>query len=236
MISRTALCALVAALALALLTVTTDAHSWVECSDWRPNNKNKPAWGEKDGKCFGYARRFPITQKVKFGGRDSRDEDKGIYNRHFDQGRGNNAPPCSNRKNGAEKGDDETRGKKSVGDAYGGKYGPMATTSAGETMCVRWPAKTHNDSDDHKVMINMQKTETKEDPSQKELDGLNIAELAFSNCNGLQKDNEKNDNSPCGGCFNIRKDQKPGTYMVQWQWRLNDEMYTSCYDVKVLAK
>ncbi|KAF9363140.1 hypothetical protein BGX34_004798 [Mortierella sp. NVP85] len=231
MFSRTVLCALAAAMALALLSSVTEAHSWADCVDWRFKDPKKPGWADRHGTCHAWARRYPLKEKVKFGRLDSHNP-----NRHYDQGDSGKIYPCSDGRHGESPGDNETRGKP-IESAYGGKYGTMATATPGQLMCVRWPAKNHaRESGLKKVHINMQRKMTKEDPSQKELDRDFITkDLAYGNCTDHKK--KKEDFAPCGGCFNIREDQKPGTYLVQWRWQLNDdEFYTSCWDVRVIAK
>ncbi|KAF9170451.1 hypothetical protein BGX21_009309 [Mortierella sp. AD011] len=227
-IAKTTLFALAAALAMALLATTTEAHSWADCVDWRFNNPNKPGWTDSDGKCHGWARKFPYKSKVKFGDLDSADP-----NRHYQQNP-KDFTPCSDGKHGREPGADETR-QNPVSKAYGGNWGAMATVTAGDQMCVRWPAKNHavKDEKDRGVFINMPPTITTKDPSQSQLMKMTIAKLPYKNCNNIKGDT---DHTPCGGCFTIPKDRKAGTYMLQWRWELNDnEWYTSCWDVKVNA-
>src|SRR5690606_35581455 len=81
-------------LALFVLAVV-EAHSWAECFDWRFLNKNKPGWSDKDGLCYGYARRFPLGHK--FGTMDSKPA------RHYQQLRGKRKdPPCADGKHGQD--------------------------------------------------------------------------------------------------------------------------------------
>lgn len=227
-ISKTTLIALVATLAVALLATMTEAHSWADCVDWRFNDPKKPGWTTNHGKCFAYARKFPYKSKTKFG-----DLDSSSPNRHYQQNP-KDFTSCSDRRHGREPGADESR-QNPISKSYGGNYGPMAETRAGDTMCVRWPAKNHavKDEKDRGVFINMPPTITTKDPKQSDLMKMTIAKLPYKNCNPIKGDT---DHTPCGGCFKIPADRKPGTYMIQWRWELNpNEWYTSCWDVKVNA-
>ncbi|KAI8361912.1 hypothetical protein B0O80DRAFT_89336 [Mortierella sp. GBAus27b] len=233
MFSRTAfICALAAALTITLLSTMAEAHSWADCVDWRFKDSKKQSYADGAGRCHGWARRFPVNSKYKFGQLDDASP-----NRHYDQGpinRGN--PACSDRKRGAEKGSDETRATSS-NPAYGGKWGTQAVATPGQKMCVRWPAKTHaGESGLQPVFINMQKQSTKSDPSQKDLNDSKktyITKLKYQNCNGKIN----GDFTPCGGCWTVPSDAKAGTYLVQWRWKLNsDEFYTSCWDLRVDGK
>jgi len=230
MLARSTLCALVAALALALLSTTTEAHSWADCVDWRFNNPNKPGWTDQLGKCFGYARQFPYKNGVKFGKLDSADP-----NRHYEQSHTKDPDACSNGHNGKEPGSDESR-KNPISKAYGGKWGPMSTAVPGQKMCIRWPSKNHAPEDGvPDVFVYMPKDITTKDLKQSQLLKSQVARLPFDNCNEIGGKKGK-DLWPCGGCFNIPKDLKTGTYMVQWRWELNrGEFYTSCWDVRVNA-
>ncbi|KAF9909663.1 hypothetical protein BX616_011101 [Lobosporangium transversale] len=228
MLARTTLCALVA-LAMTLLTTVTEAHSWADCVDWRFNDPKNPGWTNKHGKCFGWARKYPVTSRVTFGGLDSASP-----NRHYQQNP-SDFTSCSDGRHGREPGADETR-QNPISKAYGGRYGAMATGKAGEEICVRWPAKNHAvpDEDDRGVFINMPSEPTNRDPSQSQLMKMNIAKLPYKNCNHIRGDT---DHTPCGGCFKIPEDRKTGTYMVQWRWELNDdEWYTSCWDLRVIGR
>ncbi|KAF9114726.1 hypothetical protein BGW39_003266, partial [Mortierella sp. 14UC] len=57
--------------AFALLTVLVEAHSWADCVDWRFNDPAKPSFSESGGKCFGWARQYPVNSGIRFGGLDS---------------------------------------------------------------------------------------------------------------------------------------------------------------------
>ncbi|KAG0248377.1 hypothetical protein DFQ27_000933, partial [Actinomortierella ambigua] len=106
---------------------------------------------------------------------------------------------------------------------------------AGDTMCVRWPAKNHaKETGVNGVFINMPPAPTLKDPeSQADLMKMTIAKLPYENCTHIKGDT---DFTPCGGCFEIPKDRTPGDYLIQWRWELNDnEWYTSCWDVTVTA-
>ncbi|KAF9953288.1 hypothetical protein BGZ70_000305 [Mortierella alpina] len=213
---------------LTLLIAMTEAHSWADCVDWRPNNPNKPGWGAKDGKCFGYARQYPVNSKRRFG-----DLDSDSPNRHYQQNP-KDFTSCSDGRAGREPGAKENY-QKQLSKSYGGKFGNMATAVPGQRMCVRWPAKNHavKDEKDRGVFINMPKKPTTGDLKQSVLMKNTLAKLPYKNCNPIKGDT---DHTPCGGCFNLPKDIGPGRYMFQWRWELNpNEWYTSCWDVQVNA-
>ncbi|KAG0228598.1 hypothetical protein BGW42_002088 [Actinomortierella wolfii] len=220
----------IATAAIALLAAVSDhveAHSWADCVDWRFNDPKKPGFRDSDGKCFGYARKFPFKSKTPFG-----DLDSASPNRHYQQDP-DDFTACSDGRHGREPGADETR-QNPISKAYGGRFGNMASVKAGEMMCVRWPAKNHavKSEEDRGVFINMPKTITNKDPNQSEFMKNTIAKLPYKNCNH-QSDT---DHTPCGGCFIVPADRKPGIYSVQWRWELNDnEWYTSCWDLQVTA-
>ncbi|KAF9282865.1 hypothetical protein BGZ68_005713 [Mortierella alpina] len=204
---------LVSALAVFSSAPSAEAHSWAACINWKFNDRRKPDWSDKGGRCLGYARRYPFRKSMFV-------LDSMSPSRHYQQPK--NGPACSNGKVG-RKGDvgaDETRGKNSITEAYdteNDEYGPMTTTRVGNTLCVRWPAKNHaeNNEDETVVLINMAKKAGK-DPSQKILDRSNVAKLPYKNCGK----NKNSDRRPCGGCFKV-PERIPGIYLLQWRWMLN---------------
>ncbi|KAF9572058.1 hypothetical protein EC968_010389 [Mortierella alpina] len=206
---------------------SVEAHSWAACINWKFNNKQKPDWSDKGGKCLGYARRYPY--KNIFYSLDSRSP-----SRHYQQPK--NGPACSDGIHGKDKdvGSDERPGKKSISEAYNGQWGPMTTTKVGNKLCVRWPAKNHaeKNEDETMVWINMSKKPVRpgqKDPSQKSLDKNNVIKLPYKNCGK----NKNTDRRPCGGCFEV-PEREPGIYLLQWRWMLNPgEWYTSCADVEI---
>ncbi|KAG0032647.1 hypothetical protein BGZ81_010372 [Podila clonocystis] len=220
MFFKTSTCTLLVISAFALFTSTSpaDAHSWADCIDWKFNDPNKKAWGDDDGECMGYARRFPLGEE--FGSLDHANP-----GRHYQQD-GDKAPACSDGVHGKEKASDETRADPPE-NAYGGKdYGAMTVTTVGDELCVRWPAKNHaekNESDKLVVLINLAKEEG-EDPSQEELSKQLVVGLPYKNCDS----GSNPDRRPCGGCFTVPS-RTPGIYTLQWRWMLNKgEWYTSC--------
>ncbi|KAG0362002.1 hypothetical protein BGZ54_008829 [Gamsiella multidivaricata] len=232
MLFKTSFTALVVASLAVFSTYTpqAEAHSWMDCVDWKFNNAKTQDWSDKGGKCQGYARRFPLGKK--FASLDSASP-----NRHYRQPKKNpNSYPCSDRKHGEERGSDETRASP-VEKAYGGKYGRMTTTTVGDTLCVRWPAKNHatKDEENHPVFINLSKVRDGKDISQKELTANNIAKLNYKNCNSKFPNQ---DQRACGGCFKVPV-RASGVYLLQWRWLLNanvNEWYTSCADVRIGPK
>ncbi|KAF9360042.1 hypothetical protein BGX26_010692 [Mortierella sp. AD094] len=220
-------CAVILVSALTILSSTTpavEAHSWMDCVDWKFNNPKKQDFSDKGGKCNGYARRFPINKG--FGTLDSADP-----SRHYQQaGNPNTALPCSDHHHGRDVGSDETLAKP-VSKAYGGKWGKMTVTNVGNTLCVRWPAKNHAESNEDNtiVQINLSKVRNGKDVSQQELLKNTIAKLPYKNCGKAST----SDKRPCGGCFKVPV-RASGTYLMQWRWMLNPgEWYTSCADVQI---
>ncbi|KAF9308845.1 hypothetical protein BG003_010513 [Podila horticola] len=215
--------------AMALLAAMVEAHSWADCVDWRFNDPKNPGWTDRHGKCFGWARQYPVNSGVRFG-----DLDSASPNRHYQQNP-RDFTACSDRVHGREPGADETR-QNPISKAYGGRFGAMASVRAGEEICVRWPAKNHAvpNEEDRGVFINMPSEITSGDPNQNQFMKMNIAKLKYKNCNHISGDS---DHTPCGGCFRIPADRKTGTYVVQWRWELNDnEWYTSCWDLRVQGR
>ncbi|KAI1318566.1 hypothetical protein EDD11_006256 [Mortierella claussenii] len=214
-------------LSLSSFGSVVEAHSWADCIDWKPKDPENPRWSDKDGHCEGYARRFPLNHA--FGTLDSASP-----SRHYQQDHKNpdKAPPCSNGHWGKDKGSDETLADP-PSDAYGGKYGQMTLTQVGATLCVRWPAKNHAESneDDTEVQINLSKNVNGKDPSQQELLKNTIKLLPYKECDEAST----TDKRPCGGCFEVPV-RASGRYLLQWRWMLNPgEWYTSCADIEIGA-
>ncbi|KAG0057426.1 hypothetical protein BGZ90_005338 [Linnemannia elongata] len=196
-----------------------EAHSWVDCMDWKFNKKGKQDWSDQGGKCVGYARRFPVALGRAFGSHDT------LWPpRHYFQD-GNNpdaAPPC-NTAVGARL--SESRASP-VSAAYGGQFGRMTVTTVGDTLCARWPAKNHAQPShaNFTVHIYLSKAQNGKDDTQMELLKNNIANLNFRNCNVGPNE----DRRPCGGCFKVPARAK-GTYLLQWRWA----GYASCADIQI---
>ncbi|KAG0232280.1 hypothetical protein BGW41_001923 [Actinomortierella wolfii] len=208
--------------------MTAEAHSWADCVDWRFNNPNEKGWTDKHGKCFGWARQYPLAANRPFGTLDSFSPNRHYYQNPKD------FVPCSDGVHGVEPGADETR-QNPISKAYGGKFGTMASVKAGDTICVRWPAKNHAvaSEKDKGVFINMPPTPLDKDPTQAEFNKMTIAKLKYKDCNFIKDDTDK---TPCGGCFQVPANRTAGIYVVQWRWELNDnEWYTSCWDLAVTA-
>ncbi|KAF9202856.1 hypothetical protein BGZ49_007011 [Haplosporangium sp. Z 27] len=217
---------IIASAVLALVASVVEAHSWADCVDWRFNDPSKPGYSAKDGQCYGWARKYPMD-KTPFGKLDSANP-----NRHYQQKKGDSNPvPCSDGHSGTEPGSDETR-QNPISKAYGGKYGKQAATTAGNKICMRWPAKNHAvpSEPEHFVFINMPKKLLTKDPDQITFSKSNIAKIPFKNCNFTSD----TDTTPCGGCFTVPAGLTSGNYVVQWRWQLNPgEFYTSCWDLNV---
>jgi hypothetical protein len=230
MVFKTYLSVLIVATLAMLCTLApqAEAHSWIDCVDWKSSGNDKK-W--TNGKCNGYARRYPV--KPRFASLDSASP-----NRHYHQSHNNvnSQPACSDGRSGEESGADETRPPK-IADAYyktSGKnsaWGKMTVTTAGDTLCVRWPAKNHaGDRDGGRVLINWMKDDMKKNHAQSVLNKHQLTTLDYSACDTASN----SDIRPCGGCFKVPANSTPGTYLLQWRSRLNDdEWYTSCADVQV---
>ncbi|KAG0315890.1 hypothetical protein BGZ99_007190 [Dissophora globulifera] len=218
----------IASVALAFVASTVEAHSWADCVDWRFNDPKKPGFRESDGKCFGWARKYPVNSGVAFGGLDSYSP-----SRHYQQNPAD-FTPCSDGKHGKEPGGDETR-QNPISKSYTKPWGAQAKTTAGKKICMRWPAKNHavKEEPEHFVFINMPNTTLSADPSQAVFSKNTIAKLPYKNCNDIPGDT---DHTPCGGCFTVPATLATGNYVVQWRWQLNpNEFYTSCWDLGVTA-
>ncbi|KAF9536956.1 hypothetical protein EC957_009147, partial [Mortierella hygrophila] len=203
--------AIFAALLILLLTQKAEAHSYVDCIDWRFKNSKNPSWSDKNGACFGYARRFPVKAKP-FAKLDSDSP-----NRHYQQSHKNPDPnhslACSNGKEGAEPGADETMGNP-ISAAYNGKdkrgrkTGIQTSSVPGGELCIRWPAKNHAvpNEKNQPVTIALSKVNPKKDPTQLQFLNNIIANLNYKNCTDK---GENTDIWPCGGCFKLPTDLKP---------------------------
>ncbi|KAF9160891.1 hypothetical protein DFQ26_005075 [Actinomortierella ambigua] len=204
---------------------TVEAHSWLACCDWRFKNPGSNKWGDGDGECHGYARRYPL--KGEFYSLDSANP-----SRHYQQDHVKDPLPCSDHKAGKDVGADETKADP-IEAAYGGsKYGPMTETRVGQELCLRWPAKNHaeDNENDTEVQVYLSKNKDSPDPTkQSQLKDSFRVDLKFKNCNSAKN----SDRRPCGGCFTVPP-RAAGYYLLQWRWELNpDEWYTSCADVKI---
>ncbi|KAG0223939.1 hypothetical protein B0O80DRAFT_200785 [Mortierella sp. GBAus27b] len=202
-----------------------EAHSWMDCVDWRFNNAGGDEdWSNNGGKCMGYARRFPLDHE--FGSLDSAEP-----SRHYQQaGDPDKALPCSDHKHGKDIGSNETRADPPQS-AYGGQWGQMTVTRSGERLCVRWPAKNHaeENEDDTEVQINISERRDGPDPTQEEL-LQNTITMPYKNCGS----GPSPDRRPCGGCFEVPV-RDEGLYLMQWRWMLNPgEWYTSCADIQIV--
>ncbi|KAF9089170.1 hypothetical protein BGX29_007603 [Mortierella sp. GBA35] len=216
---------------LSFSTPTVEAHSWAACIDWKFNKSGgKQDWTDKGGKCLGYARRYPLGKA--FWSLDDMGPSRHYQQDHDDPDK---ARPCANHKDGQKPdiGSDETRANP-PSKAYGGKYGRMTVTSVGDTLCVRWPAKNHAESneDNTVVQINLSKNKNGKDPSQQQLLKNMVTKLPYKNCNK----GSNSDRRACGGCFKVPV-RAQGIYLLQWRWELNDgEWYTSCADIEIGGK
>ncbi|KAF9093742.1 hypothetical protein BGX23_002969 [Mortierella sp. AD031] len=231
--------AIIAASLIFLLTQKAEAHSYADCIDWRFKDPKNLSWSDKNGACFGYARRFPLKVKP-FAKLDSDGP-----NRHYQQSHEDPDPShslaCSDGSQGKEPGANETMAYP-ISAAYNGKdkrgrkTGVQTISKPGGELCIRWPAKNHAipEEKNQPVTIALSKVNPKKDPTQLQfLDNI-IEELNFKNCSDKGKDT---DIWPCGGCFKLPTNLKIGNYVMQWRWKLNsNEFYTSCADIDVQAK
>ncbi|KAK3808362.1 MAG: hypothetical protein J3Q66DRAFT_444331 [Benniella sp.] len=206
-----------------------EAHSWLDCLDWRFKKPGKVDWSANGGECMGYARRYPY--KKPFGTLDSASP-----SRHYEQPRKNpdKAPPCSEGKGGDS---NETRANPPEA-AYGGKeWGNMTTAKSGDQLCMRWPGKNHGDEDTKTwVQVNFATVRNGPDPTQQELlNNTLVPQLLYQNCTFKGNSDEAKDKRPCGGCFTVPP-REDGIYLIQWRWMLNkNEWYTSCADINIVG-
>ncbi|KAF9134938.1 hypothetical protein BG015_003355, partial [Linnemannia schmuckeri] len=197
-----------------LLIQKTEAHSYADCFDWRFKDPKNPSWSDKNGACFGYARRFPLKVKP-FAKLDSDGP-----NRHYQQSHKNPDPnhslACSDGKQGEEPGADETMGSP-ISAAYNGK-----------------DKRGLPSEKDQPVTIALSEVNPKKDPTQLQfLDNI-ITKLNYKNCSDTKLNT---DIWPCGGCFKLPTNLKPGNVVMQWRWKLNsNEWYTSCADIKITGR
>ncbi|KAF9970838.1 hypothetical protein BGZ73_006382 [Actinomortierella ambigua] len=226
--------ALIAASILLLLTSHAEAHSWLDCVDWRFKNSKNKSWADSNGVCHGFARRFAVKARpfAKY--------DSDWPSRHYEQSHSNpdNSPACSPGKNGVvnEKMAKPWTAAYNGKDQRGRRMGGYTTKRIGDTLCLRWPAKNHAVPGEHQlseVFVYMSQANPKRDPTQKEFFKRRVATLNYKNCTK----GGSTDSWPCGGCFKLPKDMRPGHHVLQWRWRLNPkEWYTSCADINVRAK
>ncbi|KAK3807518.1 MAG: hypothetical protein JOS17DRAFT_822613 [Linnemannia elongata] len=184
-----------------LLTQKAEAHSYADCIDWRFKDPKNPSWSDKNGACFGYARRFPLKAKP-FAKLDS-DSPIAITSTY----------------NGKDK-----RGRNT---------GAQTVSKPGGELCIRWPAKNHAvpNEKNQPVTIALSEVNPKKDPTQLQFLSNIITNLNYKNCSDRGKDT---DIWPCGGCFKLPTNLKPGNVVLQWRWKLNsNEWYTSCADIKI---
>lgn len=247
--------------AAALVAAPVEAHSWVECANWRftdvtaYDDVSKQDFTDSAGSCVGYARRFPQSLK-EFG----KSDEMWRY-RHWAYRQDiANKPTCRPRddENG---GSIETRvtnvaelyspnrdGNFPVGD--GGSFGSMSPdVRVGDNVCWRWPGKNHaglglgttptHVGDDSMVKVLWSPT-AGTDPSQSIMYANEIAQIPFRRCKpGRASSGDQtgvgSELAHCGGCFKVPQ-REPGTYLVQFSWTLNvNEVYSTCIDYTVVA-
>ncbi|KAF9349852.1 hypothetical protein BGX34_001559 [Mortierella sp. NVP85] len=224
---------LIVACSLLLLSQEAESHSWVECLDWKFKDPKKWSWLEKDGRCEGYPRQFPVGEKP-FGKLDSNSPHRHFEQKHDDP---DSQPACSNGKNGRAADTFDESLKIPYEKAYEGKsregkkFGRMTVKKAGDRLCIRWPAKNHQyQVGATTVYIGISGVNPTRDPTQKEFISQRIAELGYNNCAEGSEDLK-----PCGACFMLPSNLQVGYYAVQWRWSPNvDEWYTSCADIKII--
>ncbi|KAK3827783.1 MAG: hypothetical protein J3Q66DRAFT_408867 [Benniella sp.] len=176
-----------------------ESHSWVECLDWKFKDTKKWSWLEKDGRCEGYARRFPVGEKP-FSKLDNNSP-----HRHFEQKHDNpeSQPSCSNSGNGMVSGTfDETC------PAHPRK--PTKERARKASSTVQCPSRRLNhqgDSDASPVYVGLSGLNPKKDYTQKAFSSNRIATLDYSNC----ASGGNSDLKPCGGCFNLPKSLQVGS-------------------------
>ncbi|KAF9079619.1 hypothetical protein BGX23_003594 [Mortierella sp. AD031] len=230
--------AIFAASLILLLTQQANAHSyadWIDCHFKDPKN---PSWSDKNGACFGYARRFPLKVKP-FAKLDSDGPNRHYQQSHKDPDP-NHSLACSDGKQGEEPGADETTGNPTSAvyngkDKRGRKTGVQTVSYPGGELCIRWPAKNHAVPNEktQSVTIALFEVNPKKDPTQLQfLDNI-IVKLNYKNCSDTKLNT---DIWPCGGCFKLPTNLKPGNVVMQWRWKHNsNEWYTSCADINVKA-
>ncbi|KAF9082581.1 hypothetical protein BGX29_003744 [Mortierella sp. GBA35] len=200
--------AIFAASLILLLTQQANAHSYADCIDYHFKDPKNPSWSDKNGARFGYARRFPLKVKP-FAKLDSDGPNRHYQQSHKDPDP-NHSLACSDGKQGEEPGADETMGNP-ISAAYNGKDKRGRKTGVQTVSYPGGELCIRWPAKNHAV------------PNEK----------TQSNCSDTKLNT---DIWPCGGCFKLPTNLKPGNVVMQWRWKLNsNEWYTSCADINVKA-
>jgi hypothetical protein len=232
-------------LSIVCLFESVFGHSYVECADWRfstnyTSRTKGQGWAENEGKCVGYARKWPAKRNLAFGHYDN------VWPGYKVQG-GNGGDTVQFNPNNDVPCYVQSRTNPITGSyAPNNDYGAMVVTSPGKKLCFKWSGRNHADNGETcdgapsangyscPVYVNWAPT-ANVDPTQAVLSQNNVAILDFSDCS--RQSGYNNADRPCGGCFTVPQ-RSPGIYTVQWRWALNQqgqwpETYATCMDIQV---
>lgn len=228
----------------------TVAHSYLECTNWKFNDPNKPGFRDQDGTCQGYPRRFPVGRNRVFGSYDSIQ-----FYRHYDQGDiagpANYVAACSQVVESYTSSGNPSKRNTNISlayapnaDIYGKTYGRMTQVKVGAELCLRWPSKNHAyhifTDDNNKVTVSLNPyPNVAQDPSQLDFNANIVAVLKYRMCQQFIIDPAADQTYPgadkqsCGGCFTVPA-RAPGMYTLQWRWVFGNTTYADCSDVEII--
>jgi len=236
---------------LVQLASIADAHSWVHCVKYEPNNQHDREYNN-DALCRGVPRQW-----YKEGGYASRHE----LGQEFGADRGFHIQVNTDR-SGARCQGTIFPGRADGFDVnYGGEQNLVHYTQ-GETYTLNWPTKNHVAAEclnrfipDTFLRLNIFKQNEDnfpnnlKDPSQDEFDAFTLdtsfgrdphvnGVIDFKGFQNCPRFCENQDKSLCTGTFNLPDDLEPGLYTFQWNWELNAnvDQYATCWEAYVDPK
>jgi len=191
---------------LYLLVSVANAHSWVQCADYKVADAKN--WDVSQ--CKGYARNYGTAFQWA--------------NYVFGADVGYNYIPTENK---------PCRDPLAA-DSYSTTY-PAASYAIGQKVCLAWPAKNHVAASctnqyipDHGVKVYRSERNSTTDPTMSGFRKNLVADLgAASGENGKGFQNcplfcENPDKAFCEGCFTVPKID-PGKYTFIWVWAFNSD-------------
>jgi len=204
---------------LYLILSLVSAHSWMQCADYAEENGR--TWDQTQ--CRGWPRGYESI----FGANGAFGQDAGYNYQPTD------AAPC----------------KPITGDQYTTNF-PAATYNPGQRVCLAWPPKNHVAANcnnpnipDHGTKIYRSGVNPTSDPTLTQFHQNLVADLGtasgtdgagFQNCPQFCTNADK---CLCTGCFQIPTNLALGKYTFLWEWAFNTDtdLYTSCFDVNIVA-
>jgi len=206
---------------LSLLELAS-AHSWAQCTDY--TEENGRTWSASD--CRGWPRAYA---SVFQNGAQGFGADMGYNYQPGASGAACRSPPTST--------------------DYTAAF-PMATYNPGQRVCLAWPPKNHvaakcenPNIGDSGTRIYRSGLNPTADPTLDQFHqnlvydfGANTGTngLGFQNCPEFCGNNDK---ALCTGCFDIPTTIATGKYTFLWEWAFNgpSDIYTTCFDVEIVA-